>query len=72
MQQTGTSPIKAQRLKRGWTLRDLVAECKTAGVRADVGQLSRYERGLATPRPAVRAVLARLLGLDVADFEKAS
>lgn len=69
MQQTSTSHIKAKRLGLGWTLRDLAAQCEAAGVRAYASQLSRYERGLAMPRPAVRAVLARLLELDVADFE---
>lgn len=34
-------------------------------------QLSKVERGLWTPRPALRAALADLLGLDVVqDFEK--
>lgn len=70
MQKTPTSSIKAQRLRRGWTLRQLSAECAKRGVEANFGQLSRIERHIHTPNPALRAVLAELLGLDVvADFE---
>lgn len=37
----------------------------------DFGQLSRIERRMSTPHPALRAVLADLLELDViADFEE--
>lgn len=71
MQQTSSSTIKTQRLRRGWTLRQLAAECATRGMEVDFGQLSRIERRMSTPHPALRAVLADLLELDViADFEE--
>lgn len=70
MQQTSTSRFKAQRLRRGLTLRALADLCSDNGVPVDFGQLGRIERGEQTPRPALRAVLAELLELDVTDFER--
>ena len=70
MQQTSTSRCKAQRLRKGLTLRQLADECASEGSPVDYGQLGRIERGEATPRPALRATLAKLLDLDVTDFER--
>jgi len=70
MQQTGTSRCKQQRLRRGLTLRQLADLCADEGTPVDYGQLGRIERGEATPRPALRAALAKLLELDVTDFER--
>jgi transcriptional regulator with XRE-family HTH domain len=70
MPQTTSTPTRAARLRRGWTLRQLAAECAEKGVAIDHSQLARIERGEHTPRPALRAALAELLDLDaVADFE---
>lgn len=70
MQQTSTSRCKTQRLRRGLTLRQLADECAAEGTPIDYGQLGRIERGESTPRPALRAVLAKILELDVNDFEQ--
>jgi transcriptional regulator with XRE-family HTH domain len=50
------------------TLHQLAAECTGRGAPVSESQLSRIERG-AVPRPALRAVLANLLGLDISDLE---
>lgn len=63
------SPVKQGRLKRGMTLADLAGECAAEGASVTDSTLSRIERGLQTPRPRLRGVLARLLELDVADFD---
>lgn len=63
------SPVRYQRLKRGMTLRDLAKRCAERGVVTNSSNLSKYERGRATPQPRLRAVLAEILGLDVTDFE---
>lgn len=69
MQQTGLSRIKAQRLEHGWTLRELSERCAAEGVKISFSQLGKIERGLYTPYPRTRAVLARLLDLDIDEFE---
>jgi transcriptional regulator with XRE-family HTH domain len=59
-----TTNFRDQRLERGWTLRDLSAECDKAGVPApSSSHLSSIERGRTTPRPPLRRVLADLLDL---------
>lgn len=69
MPQTTSTPPRSARLRRGMTLRNLAQRCADKGVKVDHGQLGRIERGECVPRPALRAVLAELLGLDVTDFE---
>jgi len=59
--------MREQRLRRGWTLRDLAAKCAENGTPVDHSQLSKIERGIYEPRPKLRATLARLLDLDAAD-----
>lgn len=71
MPQNTTTPAKTERLRRGMTLRDLAKECADKGVPVDFGQLARIERAKAEPRPALRAVLAEILGLEVTDFDLA-
>jgi transcriptional regulator with XRE-family HTH domain len=66
MPQTTSNPLRDQRLRRGWTLRDLAAECEARGVQIDFGQLGRIERHEAIPRPALGKVLGDLLGVDPA------
>jgi len=53
------------RLERGLTLRALAEQCVNAGAPVSSSQLSKIERGLSAPSPAVRAALARVLDLDV-------
>lgn len=66
-----TSKARRQRLVKGWTLRELGQRCAEVGVTVDYGQLGRIERGEQIPRPELRAVLAKLLDLDVIDdFER--
>lgn len=64
------APIRERRLRRGWTQEDLARECAAAGVHVTYSALSKIERGLYTPRPKLRAVLAKLLDLDVAELER--
>lgn len=70
MPQTSTSKFRNHRLQRGWTLPELATRCTEAGAKTDDGNLSRIERGEQVPRPQLLAVLADLLELDVADFER--
>ncbi|WP_171111286.1 MULTISPECIES: helix-turn-helix transcriptional regulator [unclassified Streptomyces] len=67
-----TSRVKQQRLRRGMTQQDLAEKCAQAGVPVDESQISRIERGIYTPRPKLRALLAELLELDVDDFGRAA
>ena len=70
MPQNTDTPAKSARVRHGWTLRDLAGECEAKGVTVDFGTLGRIERGECTPRPRLRAVLADLLDLDVAELER--
>ncbi|MFI6274270.1 helix-turn-helix transcriptional regulator [Streptomyces sp. NPDC050988] len=63
-----TSRVKHQRLRHGMTQQDLANKCAESGVPVDATQISRIERGIYTPRPKLRALLAELLELDVNDF----
>jgi transcriptional regulator with XRE-family HTH domain len=65
-----TTEARKQRLRLGLTLRQLAERCKAEGVSVDFSQLARIERGDSVPNPALRATLARLLDLDVTDFER--
>ena len=62
-----TSRVKQQRLRLGMTQQDLADKCAEAGVRVDESHISRIERGIYTPRPKLRVLLAELLELDVND-----
>lgn len=63
---TQTSPLRAVRLARGRSLRDVA---RAAGV--DPGALSKIERGLRRPTLSVLAKLAEVLGLtELAGFLK--
>ena len=64
------APIREQRIRRGWTQEDLARQCAAAGVDVTYSALSKIERGLYTPRPKLRAVLAELLDLDVTELER--
>ncbi|MFD9952435.1 helix-turn-helix domain-containing protein [[Kitasatospora] papulosa] len=67
MAQTNAGALRQQRLRLGLTLEDVVAKCADEGVKVHNSQLSRIERGVAQPRPRLRADLARVLGLDALD-----
>jgi transcriptional regulator with XRE-family HTH domain len=47
------------------TQRELADRCKEAGVKVSDSQLSKIERGVCMPYPPLRAVLAKLLDLDI-------
>lgn len=66
------SPVKQGRLRRGMTLLDLAEKCAADGARVSESTLSRIERGVQVPRPKLRSVLARVLELDVDDFDQRS
>ena len=65
-----STSFRSERLRRGWTLQQLEEMCRDKGAPITYTQLSRIDRGKATPRPALRAVLAELLGLDVNEFDR--
>ncbi|MFE9923304.1 multiprotein-bridging factor 1 family protein [Streptomyces sp. NPDC005774] len=64
------SPLKHGRLRRGMTLQELAEKCAADGAPVSESALSRIERGRQTPRPRLRSVLARVLDLDVDDFDR--
>jgi transcriptional regulator with XRE-family HTH domain len=61
--------VRERRLRQGWTLEDLAQRCAAEGVPTALSTLGRIERG-SVPRPQLRATLAKLLDLDVTDFER--
>jgi transcriptional regulator with XRE-family HTH domain len=69
------SPLKYQRLLRGWSQQDVVNElyklCAASG-RPDIGlsayQVSRWENGLRKPGPLYRKHLCQLYGLNAAQL----
>lgn len=67
--ETTSSVIRDQRLRLGLTLSELAEKCTTDGAPISESRLSRIERE-GGGRPRTRAVLARLLDLDVTDFER--
>ena len=65
-----TTKVKQARLRSGLTLRDLAEVCRAAGVSVSDSQLSKIERGVCEPRPALRKVLAAVLNLSPLAFER--
>lgn len=61
---TPNTPQQAARLDRGLTLAKLAEKCAAAGTPASDSHLSRVDRGLCRPRPALRATLKKILGVD--------
>lgn len=57
-------------MRLGLTLSELAKKCTAEGAPISESQLSRIERRHASGHPRTRAVLARLLDLDVTDFER--
>lgn len=68
MPQKAASKFRRQRLARGMTLRELAEKCATEGAPVGDSQLSKIERGLYTPRPKLRVVLARVLEMDISEL----
>jgi transcriptional regulator with XRE-family HTH domain len=60
------TPVKAARRRKGWTLAELAAEIERAGCPVTTSALSRIENRERSPRPALAAALAKVLGLDAA------
>lgn len=63
-------PVRQRRLALGLSQPELARRCKSAGARVSHAHLSKIERGLHVPRPALRWVLCELLGMDSADFDQ--
>jgi transcriptional regulator with XRE-family HTH domain len=60
----GHSPMRDARLAKGLTHRKLAELCAAAGQEVSHSQLVRIENAQSSPRPALRAVLAQVLGID--------
>lgn len=57
--------MKGRRLELGLTLQALADRCARHGVSVTEAQLSKIERGVHIPRPRLRALLARMLDVDM-------
>lgn len=64
MTATTESPLRAARLRAGYTFRTLAETLTHEGVPVDHSTLVRIENGETSPRPALRAALAKALGID--------
>lgn len=60
--------VRVRRLRHGWTMKDLAEQCAAAGVKVSASEISRIERNIHAPRPALRKALAYVLDLAVTDF----
>ncbi|MGH3586235.1 MAG: helix-turn-helix domain-containing protein [Pseudonocardia sp.] len=69
MQEPNPSPIRQRRLELGLTLRALAVRCREQGTLVSNSQLSKIERGMYVPRPALRATLRNVLGFETDVFE---
>ncbi|WP_157253104.1 helix-turn-helix transcriptional regulator [Nonomuraea typhae] len=63
------TPIREQRLKRGWTQADLAEAIAAEGVQVSQSHISKIESGKCMPYPPLRLALSRILGLDI-DLQK--
>lgn len=61
-------PMMRSRLGLGLTQQALADECEKQGAPVTDSQISKIERGLWTPRPKLRRVLADILELDIDDL----
>jgi transcriptional regulator with XRE-family HTH domain len=64
-----TKTFRDRRIERGWTQQELADRCTAEGAPISESQISKIERRVWKGRPQVRAVLARLLNLDVSWFD---
>lgn len=68
-QTSGGSDLRVKRLEQGLTMKQLSERCKAAGTPVSTSELSRIERHIHAPRPALRKQLAELLGVSVTDLD---
>lgn len=61
---TDRSPMETARLAKGWTQRKLAAVITAGGTQVTDSHLSKIERGMVSPGPALRRAIADALGLD--------
>lgn len=64
-QRINTALLRRARLRKGWTLRDMSAQCEAAGTKVAYAQIGVYERDEVSPTPRTLLVLATVLGLTV-------
>ncbi|MDX8050436.1 helix-turn-helix transcriptional regulator [Lentzea sp. BCCO 10_0798] len=64
--------VRKQRELGGMTLRVLADRCAAAGEPISNSQLSKIERGLNRPRPALLVTLASVFGVDVKQLVETS
>lgn len=57
-------------MELGLSQPELADRCSAAGARVSHAHLSKIERGLHVPRPALRATLCALLGMQSSDFDQ--
>lgn len=50
-------------------MKQLAARCKAAGTPVSASEISRIERHIHSPRPALRKLLAEILGVAVTDLD---
>lgn len=67
-QPSGVPDLRGRRLEQGLTMQQLAQRCTAAGIPVSASEISRIERHIHTPRPALRKKLAELLDLTVADL----
>lgn len=65
----GWSVMRERRLDQGLTGKALAQRCRKLGVSVSASEISRIERRIHTPRPALRRTLAEVLDLTIMDFE---
>lgn len=61
--------LRRRRLDKGLTMEQLAERCTAAGVPVSGSEISRIERRIHIPRPALRKKLAELLDLPVEELE---
>lgn len=66
----GPSLVRARRLELGLTMARLAERCAAEGTKVSASEISRIERRIHIPRPALRLALAEVLGISVADFDE--
>ncbi|MFE5675069.1 helix-turn-helix domain-containing protein [Streptomyces erythrochromogenes] len=67
--EAGRSAVRRSRRDLGLTQEALASRCAEAGVPVAHSHISKIERGLYSPRPPLRRVLAQLLDLDPSVFD---
>lgn len=65
----GAPNLRSKRLEQGLTMKQLAERCKAAGTPVSASEISRIERHIHSPRPALRKLLAEILGVSVTDLD---